>query len=118
MVDDQKRNYQIDVLKMIFTVMIFICHTSYFQPVNNEGNIDGLATAFHSILGWSAVMGFFMISGFLMVKSICKRNYGVDSAGKNSIRFVIDKFKPIALPFWVAGSMYLFCFVIYIYIYI
>lgn len=115
--DVKRRNYQIDVLRMIFTVMIFMCHTFYFQPLNNASDANNTVTAFHAVLGWTAVMGFFMISGFLMVKSICRRNYEIEKAGKSAIGFVTDKFKSLALPFWIAGAMYLCCFLI-IYIYL
>lgn len=115
-----KRNYQVDVLKMILTVMVFICHTvcftESFRTKDWSQNSTDLTYVFHGLMGYVSVNAFFIISGFLMAKSITKHTYLQDFAGKSLMNFVIDKFKPMALPFWISSAMYLCTFfLLYIY---
>lgn len=61
------------------------------------------------LFSWMDVRSYvFLISGFLMVKSILKRHYDKEHAGKNAIVFVMGKFKQIALPFWISNAMMAF----------
>ena len=106
------RNYQIDALKMLLTILVFICHSYGFLPSGTNDIIIGKLYSF----GWMSVQMFFMISGFLMVKSILKRNYDKKHAGKDAMGFVIGKFKAIALPFWISNAMFAFMLIAY-YIY-
>ncbi len=109
------RNYQIDVLKMVMAVFVFFCHTVVLLDSPVRENLSERYDAF----GWVSVHIFFVISGFLMMKSLSKRNYDQENAGRNTIRFVINKFKPIALPYWIANAMFMFMYIAYyIYIYI
>ncbi len=109
------RNYQIDVLKMIMAVFVFVNHTVIFLDLSVRENLEVRYSSF----GWVSVHVFLIISGFLMMKSLSKRNYDQENAGRNTIRFIIDKFKPIALPYWIANAMFMFMYIAYyIYIYI
>lgn len=114
-VDNSNRNYQIDVLKMFLIILVFVSHFVFFLPSETSDSI----IAKYNALGWVSVQMFFLISGFLMVKSLLKKNYDKEHAGKNAISFVIGKFKPIALPFWISNAMIAFMqIVLYTYIYI
>lgn len=92
-----ERNYEIDFLKLVFAIFVFINHTSVFIKENTR--IDSM---FLSYLGWIGVWFFFIVSGFLMVESVSNKNFAVDAAGKNSLRFVINKFGSIAIPYLIA----------------
>ncbi len=102
------RNHQIDFLKLICSFLIVICH-SYLIGDDN-------ALLWFDRMGWVSVHIFFIISGFLMVKSVLKRKYEIKDAGKQSLNFVINKFKAIALPVWMATLMLLVMQITYIYI--
>lgn len=92
------RNYQIDVLKLICAILIFLIHT--VQLVDQTDT--KLISKMHNI-GWISVLHcFFIISGFLMIQSIEKRNFDPKDAGKHSLNYVLNKYKQIALPFTVA----------------
>ncbi len=104
----KSRNYQIDFLKLICSFLIVICH-SYLIG-------DDSALLWFDRMGWVSVHIFFIISGFLMIKSVLKKKYEIRDAGKQSLNFVIDKFKPIALPVWTATLMLLVMQIAYIYI--
>lgn len=118
-----QRNYQIDVLKMVFTVMVFIDHTGCFTESFRTRDWSQISIdttfAFFQHLGYVSVSAFFIISGFLMAKSLTKCNYLQDTPGKSSMSFVINKFKPMALPFWISSAMYLCTLLLYyVYVYI
>ncbi len=104
---DTKRNYQIDFLKLICAFLVVINHTQGF-------NIQFHDESWFSNLGWVSVHIFFTISGFLMVKSLKKHNADILDIGKFAFDFVKDKFKRIALPFWIATLMLFFMQYIYI----
>ncbi len=101
-------NYQIDVLKLVFSIAVFFAHTSKFNVGEKVFLPDG------SALGWIAVFFFFMVSGMLMVNSYVRKNHeGEVNLGENSVRFVVNKFKPIAFEYWTALFL---CLAVYIYL--
>ncbi len=108
----KERNYQIDVLKMVMTILVFISHTFVFLNSPVKEIVER-----YSAFGWVSVHVFFIISGFLMMKSLSKRNYDPENAGKNAVKFVVNRFKPIALPYWIANAMFAFMYITY-YVYI
>lgn len=92
-----ERNYQIDFMKLVFAIFVFINHTSVFIKENTRIN-----SMFCSYLGWIGVWFFFIISGFLMVESVTKKNYNSEIAGISSLKFVINKFGGIIVPYLIA----------------
>lgn len=102
----KQRNYEIDALRLLFSIFVFIHHTSVFIGENTRFSLP-------PTLGWISVHFFFIVSGFLMVSSVVKRNYDTENAGKHSLEFVISKFKSFAAPYLVAE---LIAVLIYIYI--
>ncbi len=103
------RNYQIDFLKMAMSLFVFIDHTKIFFDSTMKENLE----ARYSSFGWVSVHVFFIISGFLMMKSLSKKNYDPENAGKHSIGFVLNKFRSVALPFWIANAMFMFMYIAY-----
>lgn len=101
-----RRNYQLDFLKFIFTLLVFWCHTDVFVGENTR-------ISFPIILGRIATHFFFMISGLFMVNSTMRSNADISNSGKLAIKFVLKKFKGISLQYWVALFIYV---LIYIYI--
>ena len=109
--DTKRRYYQIDILKLLCALLVFFCHTRGFI---NSNDILSYQTYFEN-LGGISVHFFFIISGFLMVRSLDKKDYDGQNAGKYSFDFVINKFKKIGLYYIVALLMILFMQYIYIY---
>lgn len=100
------RNYQIDFLKLIFSICVVIYHSSFLIKEETRFQIP-------TALGWIAVHFFFIVSGFFMTKSITEKKYDPKNAGKMAYDYVIKKFKRIALPYWIATLLFL---ITYIYI--
>lgn len=59
----ERRNYQIDVLKLFFCFMVFLSHTTVF--INENTRADFIPPG----CGWLPVHFFFIVSGYLMVNS-------------------------------------------------
>lgn len=84
------RNYQLDFLKLIFSLFVFISHTDIFI-----GQTDSLPRERIIWFGEMAVSFFFITTGMLMVNSINKSDISaLSSPGKSTIHFVIRKMKP------------------------
>ena len=105
-----QRNYQLDFLKFVFTLFVFICHSSAFVGENTR-------ITFPPALGQISVHFFFVVSGMLMVNSIIKSDADISDPGKSAMVFVLKKFKGISLQYWTALFVYTAIY-IYIYIYI
>lgn len=95
---EKQRNYQIDVLKFVFAIFIFFSHTYPFIGENTRF----LTVRYVGQFGWWGVFVFFIVSGMLMVNSVYKSNSDVSQAGKNAFTYIVNKFKKIALEYWVA----------------
>lgn len=106
-----RRNYQVDFLKLVCTILIVICHTNSFADRSNVVFMDKLGA-----ISYSCVHVFFVISGFLMVKKISDNNFDSSAAGKTSFEFVLNKFKKIWMPYAVSTGVALLAY-IYIYAY-
>lgn len=63
--NDRQRNYEIDFLRIIFTICIFMTHTAVFIE---EGSKFSLPKG----LDWVSVFFFFLLSGMFMVESYRK----------------------------------------------
>lgn len=90
-----RRNYQLDFLKFIFTLLVFWCHTNLFIGENTR-------VKFPLMLAEVSVHFFFVVSGLLMVNSIMKSAADTSGSGKSAIRFVLKKFKGMSLQYWTA----------------
>ena len=102
----QERNYQIDVLKFIFILFVFLSHTTPFINKNTEFVMP------HAI-GYWAVFFFFIVSGFLMIKSQIKRAESDKiNPGKGALDFVLNKFKSLAFPYIVSFFIALIVYII------
>lgn len=92
-----RRNYQVDFLKFILALLVLFSHTSSFIGENTS-----LSVGWVENFGFWSVHWFFIISGFLMVNSYFKKQDPSDKPGISSLKFVLRKFKNIALPFGIA----------------
>lgn len=93
------RNYQIDLIKFILTIFVFLNHTLDFKQDMPLGKIF-----FTGSLGWISVHYFFIISGFLMCLSF-DRKYGSaapEHPGADTSRFIFRKFGSIAPQYYAA----------------
>ena len=102
----KQRNYQLDFIKLLCTVCVFVVHTYRFIGENTKFKIP-------LGMNWWSVHLFFIISGLLMVNSFFKRNENGVEYGKQAINFVLHKFKSLAMQYWVALFI---AIIIYIYI--
>lgn len=102
-----RRNYELDFLKFVFTVMIFLCHSWQFILENTRFKIL-------PEMAGTAVNFFFIVSGMLMVNSVMKTPV-TNNCSKSSIDFVLHKFKSMG---WVLCSSVVVCMAVNIYIYI
>lgn len=94
------RNYQIDVLKLFLSLLVFVNHSRVFIGSNTGIRIP-------DTLGWISVHFFFMISGFLLIKSLYSKNINAPEAGVFSFNYVLNKFKRIALSYWTATAIFI-----------
>ncbi len=83
-----KRVGEIEFLRFIFGLVIFILHSNYL--------FDGEAPAFEG--GAFAVEFFLLVSGYLMMASMTKlQDKPIENLGKETFSFVVNKAKPIYL---------------------
>ncbi len=95
-----KRNYQLDVLKLFFTLMVFLYHTGYH--FSNENTTMPFEMTWQPI-GQVSVHSFFIISGLLMINSFCRKaDVYEKEPGKYALGFTMNKYKAIALPYLTA----------------
>lgn len=88
-----QRNYEIDFLKLLFSVFIFITHSDIFIGENTR---ISLPLQFGRVI----THFFFIISGMFMVNSIKnKRTENNANYSKLAIEFVLRKIKPIYLKY-------------------
>lgn len=106
---DINRNYQLDVFKLLFSVLVFISHTDKF--IRDDTLFVTKPYVYN--MGWVSVHFFFVVSGFLMIKSMEKRNSGVQNAGRYAFDFVIGKFKRLAIPYGVATITVMCMYIVY-----
>lgn len=105
--EKRTKNYQIDFMKFIFIIFVFISHTTPFLKSNTSFVIP------HAI-GWWAVFFFFIVSGFFMILSYERRGEEQKlNPGYSAFVFVINKLKSLATPFLTS---FFIGVIIYIYI--
>lgn len=103
---EQVRNYQLDFLKLLFAVIIAICHTGEFIP-------QGSGIVLPSQMGFWGVHFFFIVSGLLMVNSLSKNVESSEKkceCGKLAFNYVVKRFHKIAIPYWTALLICVICF--------
>ncbi len=103
--EENPRNYEIDFFKLIFAMLVFIAHSSFFMSADAK---------LPPMLGSISVHFFFIVSGMLMANSIHKSKCDSEVAAENAISFIVKKIKKIMFPYWV--SLFVFILV-YIYAY-
>lgn len=98
------RNYYIDFLKFIFSIMIVFYHSWVFTGIFGAGYFNR---------GYYAVDFYFIVTGFLFIKSIEKltKKKSKENLGKLDLQFVRNRLKPL-LP-----SMILIYLIGYILVY-
>lgn len=104
-----KRNYQLDALKLLLAVFVFLNHS---RPLIGE-NTRFFSNGYVNCLGAISVQIFFVISGFLMVHSASKKTFDPTNAGKTALQMTVSKFKQFAGQYWAA---LLIAVVIYVYV--
>lgn len=95
----KERNYELDFLKLVFAILVFIYHCRLFIPEDNKLREN------MSNLGSVCVHFFFVVSGMLMAYSLSKQNISANY-GKASINFVLKKFKSMAWPLITSITIY------------
>ena len=94
-----QRNYQLDFLKFVFTLFVFLYHSRAFIGENTR-------ITFPPALGQVSVHFFFVVSVLLMVNSIIKNDADTSNFVKSAMTFVLKKFKVISLQYWTALFVY------------
>lgn len=103
-----KRNYELDFLKLIFTIIVFLFHSAWLMGENS-------AKFFPLLMGQVSVHFFFIVSGLLMANHIAQQEENVKFAGFSACRYVLNKVKRLVLPLWVATLLNVLLEAIYIY---
>lgn len=67
---EKERNYQLDVLKLFFALLVAVSHTDVFVGENTR-----ITSAYLARLGWWSVYFFFIVSGLLMVSHYMRHIY-------------------------------------------
>lgn len=100
-----QRNYELDFLKLIFALCVFVWHT---DPFRNER----IQIVFPLAFGGVPVHFFFVVSGMMMARSILKRQPETTEYGKLAMVFVVNKIKALAWDVYAAlfifMSVYIF----------
>lgn len=89
--NSEKRNYQLDVMKVVFAFLVLISHTDLFMKED---------TYMPHALGAWAVFFFFIVSGMLMVHGAAKS--GERDPAETSWAFIINKVRKLFLPCFIA----------------
>lgn len=90
-----QRNYELDFLKLIFALCVFVWHT---DPFRNER----IQIVFPLAFGGVPVHFFFVVSGMMMARSILKRQPETTEYGKLAMVFVVNKIKALAWDVYAA----------------
>lgn len=106
---EANRNYQLDFIKLVSALLIFLVHTQYFVGPSIIALVQPCINRVASMV----VRIFFVITGMLMANSISKTNINSDF-GKHALSFVLKKFQKIYWPVW---SAMIICLVIKLYSY-
>lgn len=104
-----KKNYQLDFIKLIFSLIILVYHTNIFIKEDFDFIIDKVPLNHFGVIG---VHIFFVISGILMTNSIINRSFDPAESGKQALYYVIKKAKNLFLPCFVAATISAATFII------
>lgn len=88
------RNYQLDCLKLLFSIFVFVAHLVYVTP-----NTIADKPLF-PMMGFICVYFFFIVSGMLMVQS--KKSICVYEPEKAAFDLVNNRIGGILKQYWVA----------------
>lgn len=88
-----ERNYQIDFLKLLLAICVFFHHTTSFLAVENTALLN---------LGWWATHMFFVISGLLLASSLMRKDTPPETAGRDSLFYVLGRVRKIIAEYWTA----------------
>lgn len=91
------RNYQLDVLKLLLAMIVFLSHTTQFVGENTKH----VTVSWLGCLGWVSVFCFFVISGMLMANSFDKTETELNPA-KQALGYVTKKFFNLSTKYWTA----------------
>lgn len=105
----KQRNYQLDFIKLIFTLFVFLCHAG--SDFANENTVIPFQISLTS-LGYVSVQVFFTISGLLMINTLSRKESPKEYAGANALSFTINKYKAIALPYVIVLILNIFIYLI------
>ncbi|WP_419822128.1 acyltransferase family protein [Anoxybacterium hadale] len=88
------RNYAIDFLRFIFSIIVVMTHTNGLRPPDKN--------SYPFVGGYLAVEFFLILSGFFMMQSIYSSDDKVDKEnyGRQSLEFIFMKMKPI-FPYYI-----------------
>lgn len=100
----QKRNYELDFLKLFFAICVFIWHTDSFRNENTK-------VVFPLQLATIPIHFFFVVSGMLMVNSILKKDMTTTEYGNLAVLFVIHRFKTLAWDVYAALFVFMSVYV-------
>lgn len=104
--NSKQRNYELDFLKLFFSICIWIRHTELFK-IGNENDVSWFRLG-----GGIPVHFFFIISGMLMANSILnKKEVNVAESGKLAVRFVINKIKTLAWDVYAALFIFVMVYI-------
>ncbi|MGN0667106.1 MAG: acyltransferase [Huintestinicola sp.] len=90
------RNYHLDIYKLVFSIIVFFGHVYSHLAISEADLPEGIT---RKSMGYVSVQAFFVISGMLMIKSLSKKDISPLTAGKDSLDYLIHKYKSIALPY-------------------
>lgn len=84
------RNYQLDIWKLGFAVIVFLGHA-----------LSDFSSIAATPLGYFGAHAFFVISGLLMTNSLMKKDVDKNCAGKEAFYYLLGRYKALALPYVV-----------------
>lgn len=99
-----QRNYELDFLRLFFSICVFVWHTDPFRGENTE-------VIFPLALGAIPVHFFFVVSGMLMANSISKKETVTNEYGKFAALFVINKIKALAWDVYAALFVFMLVYI-------
>lgn len=96
------RNYYIDFLKFIFSVIIVFYHSWVFSGTYGNGIFNN---------GYFAVDFYFIVTGYLLMNTINKEKSTRDSLGISTFKFIKNKFKriiPYVILSFILGYIFIY----------
>lgn len=106
-----KKNYEIDMMKLLLALSVFLCHSRILEPPT-------LLKDIFAKYGWFSVHFFFMISGMFMAAHYFKAKDAApaESCGRDSLSYVLNKVKGFAPAYYSAFFVDLIIFIVLFFI--